>query len=94
MERYDIDAEAAFRLLVRASQQMNVKLRVLAQQVVSTLTEPWREPCSAARRLIFQPPSLGAGVAGLPPSRAAAIPPSPRIKRGASGVDVAVLTLR
>jgi GAF domain-containing protein len=44
MERYDIDADAAFRLLVRASQQMNVKLRELAQQVVSTRKEPWREP--------------------------------------------------
>jgi transcriptional regulator with GAF, ATPase, and Fis domain len=43
MERYGLDADAAFRLLVRASQQTNLKLRELAQQLVATGKEPWRE---------------------------------------------------
>ncbi|MDP3894799.1 GAF and ANTAR domain-containing protein [Nocardioides sp.] len=47
MERYDLDADEAFRVLARLSSEQNVKLRVLAQQVVQTRRLPTsRRPAS------------------------------------------------
>jgi hypothetical protein len=43
MARQHIDADAAFALLVRASQDQNVKLRVLAEDVATTGELPTRE---------------------------------------------------
>ena len=40
MERFDLDPDRAFSVLSRMSQQNNVKLRVLAQQVVTTRQLP------------------------------------------------------
>ena len=40
MERFDLDAETAFRVLGRLSSQQNVKIRALAQQVVATRQLP------------------------------------------------------
>ena len=40
MERFDLDPDRAFSVLSRMSQQNNVKLRVLAQQIVATRTIP------------------------------------------------------
>jgi AmiR/NasT family two-component response regulator len=36
MERYGVDPDAAFRVLVRLSQETNTKLREVARQVVDT----------------------------------------------------------
>jgi AmiR/NasT family two-component response regulator len=38
MERYNIDNEAAFRFLARASSHSNVKLRDVAQQLIEDST--------------------------------------------------------
>ncbi|WP_421119343.1 ANTAR domain-containing protein [Aquihabitans daechungensis] len=43
MEREHITADQAFDVLRRASQRMNVKLRIVAQTLVETDTEPARE---------------------------------------------------
>jgi GAF domain-containing protein len=40
MERFDLDPDRAFSVLSRMSQQKNVKLRVLAEQIVTTRTVP------------------------------------------------------
>ena len=40
MERFDLEAERAFSVLSRMSQQRNVKLRQLAEQIVTTRTVP------------------------------------------------------
>ncbi len=40
MERFDLDADRAFSVLSRMSQQKNVKIRDLAEQVVTTRTIP------------------------------------------------------
>ena len=40
MERFDLDPDRAFSVLSRMSQQKNVKLRVLAEQIVTTRTSP------------------------------------------------------
>jgi transcriptional regulator with GAF, ATPase, and Fis domain len=40
MERHRVDSEQAFDMLVRASQGLNVKLRVIAEHVVHTGQEP------------------------------------------------------
>lgn len=40
MERFDLDPDRAFSVLSRMSQQNNVKLRVLAQQIVATRAIP------------------------------------------------------
>jgi GAF domain-containing protein len=40
MERFDLPADRAFGVLSRLSQQMNVKLRQLAEQIVQTRTIP------------------------------------------------------
>jgi GAF domain-containing protein len=40
MERHRIDASGAFDLLVRASQDLNVKLKLIAERVVHTGQEP------------------------------------------------------
>ena len=40
MERFDLDADRAFSVLSRMSQQNNVKIRELAAQVVTSRTLP------------------------------------------------------
>ena len=40
MERFDLDPDRAFSVLSRMSQQKNVKLRILAEQIVTTRTVP------------------------------------------------------
>ncbi|MCY7401301.1 MAG: GAF and ANTAR domain-containing protein [Nocardioides sp.] len=40
MERFDLESERAFSVLSRMSQQRNVKLRQLAEQIVATRTVP------------------------------------------------------
>jgi GAF domain-containing protein len=40
MERYDLDAERAFAVLIRYSQNNNIKLREVAHQLVSTRSLP------------------------------------------------------
>jgi GAF domain-containing protein len=40
MERYDLDAERAFAVLVRYSQDKNIKLREVARQLIETRTLP------------------------------------------------------
>jgi GAF domain-containing protein len=40
MERFELDSDRAFSVLSRMSQQRNVKIRVLAEQIVATRTIP------------------------------------------------------
>lgn len=40
MERFDIDADQAWALLTRLSQSMNIKVRVLAEELIKTRTLP------------------------------------------------------
>ena len=40
MERFDLPPDRAFSVLSRMSQQQNVKLRELAEQIVTTRTVP------------------------------------------------------
>jgi len=42
MERYRIDADRAFQFLIRASSTSNVKLRDVAEEVVTSSTERYR----------------------------------------------------
>ncbi len=42
MERYHIDHDRAFQFLVRASSTSNIKLRALAEEVVTSSTEKYR----------------------------------------------------
>ena len=40
MERFDLQSDQAFSVLSRMSQQKNIKLRQLAEQIVTTRTVP------------------------------------------------------
>ena len=42
MERYRIDADRAFQFLVRASSASNIKLRDVADEIVTTSVERYR----------------------------------------------------
>ncbi len=42
MERYRVDADRAFQFLLRASSSSNIKLRDVAQEIVTTSTERYR----------------------------------------------------
>ena len=42
MERYRIDADRAFQFLMRASSSSNIKLRDVADEIVSTSIERYR----------------------------------------------------
>ncbi|MFL6002482.1 MAG: ANTAR domain-containing protein [Nocardioides sp.] len=39
MERYQIDEDRAFQFLIRASQTGNIKLRAVAEELVTTTNE-------------------------------------------------------
>jgi AmiR/NasT family two-component response regulator len=39
MERYQLDDERAFAFLARLSQQRNVKLRVVAEEIIADVTQ-------------------------------------------------------
>ncbi|CUR58831.1 hypothetical protein NOCA1160080 [metagenome] len=47
MERYRIDADRAFQFLVRASSTSNIKLRDVAEELVTSSTERYRTNGSA-----------------------------------------------
>ena len=61
MERHRIDSRHAFDLLVRSSQRLNVKLRVVAQYVVRTGQDP-----SEVRREDLLPLLSQIGRQGMP----------------------------
>jgi GAF domain-containing protein len=46
MERYEIDEDRAFAFLVRASSQANIKLRVIAQELVDQQNDQDRRPAT------------------------------------------------
>jgi len=50
MERFAIDADQAFAVLLRCSQDNNVKLRIVADELVTTRRLPTRSPAGAADR--------------------------------------------
>ena len=50
MERYDVDADAAFAILRRTSQRSNTKLMKVAAELVWTGTQPRRAIRAAAAR--------------------------------------------
>jgi PAS domain S-box-containing protein len=81
MLRYGVGAESAFDLLVKLSQDSNVKLRTIAEGVVSEITSPEVRADNAADRVDRLLRTLGAGLNSLLQSGVRALPIGEAVER-------------
>jgi hypothetical protein len=81
MLRYGVGAESAFDLLVKLSQDSNVKLRTIAEGVVAEITSPEVRADNAADMVDRLLRTLGAGLNSLLQSGVRALPIGEAVER-------------